>query len=66
MQKIGQHREILTYKNGTAWKKKKKKGFNASVKDRVIYHSIVFIILTIILSLTLYRVRQSNKARTLM
>lgn len=66
MHKIGQYRVILAYKNGTAWRIEEKKGFNASVKDRVIYHSIVFIILTIILSLTLYRVRQSNKARTLM
>lgn len=66
MHKIGQYRVIYAYKNGIAWRIEEKEGFNASVKDRVIYYSIVFIILTIILFLTLYRVRQSNKARTLM
>lgn len=66
MHKIGQYRVIYAYKNGTAWRIKEKDGFKASIKDRVIYHGITFIILTSILLLILYCVRQSNRAGTLM
>ena len=66
MQKIGQYRVIYAYENGTPWRIIKKDGFKASIKDRVIYHGITFIILTIIFLLILYCVRQSNKVGTLM
>lgn len=66
MQKIGQYRVIYAYENGTPWRIIEKDGFKASIKDRVIYHGITFIILTSILLLILYCVRQSNKAGTLM
>ena len=64
MHKIGQYRVILTYRNGLAWRIEEKDGFKASIKDRVIYHGITFIILTIIFLLILYCVRQSNKVGT--
>lgn len=66
MNKIGQYRVIYAYKNGFAQRIEEKDGFKASIKDRVIYHGITFILLTIILLLILYCVRQSNKAGTLM
>ena len=61
MHKIGPYRVIFAYQNGVAWRIEEKDGFKASIKDRVIYHGITFIILTIILFLTLYCVRQSNR-----
>lgn len=66
MHKIGQYRVIYAYQNGIAWRIEEKDGFKASIKDRVIYHGITFIILTIILFLILYRVRKTKMAGMLM
>lgn len=62
MHKIGQYRVIYAYGIGCGWLIEEKDGFNASTKDRVIYHGIAFISLTIILFLILYWVRISNKS----
>lgn len=66
MHKIGQYRVILAYQNGDAWRIEEKEGINASTKDRLIFHGLTFILLTILLFLNLYCIRQSNKVRTLM
>lgn len=64
MHKIGQYRVILAYQNGTAWRIEEKEGFNASTKDRMIFHGLAFILLTIIFFLLLYSLKYSNRERT--
>lgn len=61
MHKIGQYRVILAYQNGIAWRIQEKEGFNASTKDRLIFLSISFILLTILLCISLYFVKHSKE-----
>jgi len=61
MLKIGQYKVIFAYTNSISWRIEEKDGFNASTKDRVIYYSITFILLTIFLFLFLYCVKNSNR-----
>ena len=62
MHKIGQYRVICAYQNGMVWRIEEK--ISASTKDRVIYHGSTFILLTIILFLILYYLKNLNKERT--
>lgn len=64
MHKIGQFRVLFAYQNGTAWRIEEKGGFNASLKDRIIYYSIVIFIFTSLLCLFLYYIKRMQKEST--
>lgn len=62
---IGTYRVLLGYKNKTVWYIEEKGGFEASLKDRVLYYSLAFLILTSILTLYLFRLKRKQKASNL-
>ena len=58
MTEIGLYRVIFAYRNELAWRILEKDGFNASKKDRVIYHGITIILFTTLLLLVLFYVNR--------
>lgn len=61
MRKIGDYRVLYAYRNRTGWWLEEKKGFNASIKDRVIYYSTLLVLLTSLLSLFLRCIKLSKR-----
>lgn len=64
MQEIGPYRLFFGYMNTGLWRFVEKEGFNASLKDRVIYYGLVFIILTTFLMLFILRDRNKRNNKT--
>ena len=60
---IGQYRVLLAYRNRLAWNVVEKRGFNASVKDRVLFYGIAFALILFIIVLYLSRDRIKLKSK---
>ena len=61
---IDQYRVIHVYKNMAAWTIEEKDSISTTIKDRVIYYSIVLVFLTILLFVFLYSLKRSNQLTT--
>lgn len=61
MRRIGDYRVLYAYQNRTGWALEEKEGFNASIKDRVIYYSTLLVLLTSLLSLFLRCIKRSKR-----
>lgn len=64
MDRIGKYSVLFAYQNGFVWRIEQKDGFNAETKDRVIYYSISFILLTFLLFLFLFYIKLSIRKTT--
>lgn len=61
MKKIGPYKIIFKYRNKHIWYVAEKGGFDASLRDRVLYYSSVFLILTSAFALLLFRTSRKMK-----
>ena len=63
MLRIEQYKVLLAYRNLFAWNAVEKRGFNASVKDRVLFYGIALALILSVLFLYLYRDRIKLKSK---